>query len=171
MSDAPVSDFDFPASDRPVPDRAESDLPVDAAGYEWRPGRVIPWSELNFQQDTAGGPGGQHANRSATRVTLIWHPAASVVFSARERERICTHWASRLSRGGELRLRSGRERSALANRRVCLEQLSRWLEEALVPVRARVATRPTAGSKRRRVQAKTRRGQVKQDRRRPPVEE
>ena len=74
-------------------------------GFQWRPGRSIPWGEITFAQDAAGGPGGQHANRTATRVSLIWSPDSSEAFSDSERRRLRKGLATRLNRDGQLRLR------------------------------------------------------------------
>ncbi|MEM7168203.1 MAG: peptide chain release factor-like protein, partial [Planctomycetota bacterium] len=97
----------------------------------WRPGRPVPMHEISFEMDAAGGPGGQHANRSATRVSLVWVPADSEAFSDREKERIQEHLKTRINQRGELRLRSSEERSAAGNRRHCLELLVSLLQQAL----------------------------------------
>lgn len=133
----------------------------------WRPGRTIPLHELTFEMDAAGGPGGQHANRSATRVSLVWVPADSSAFSDLEKERLQKHLQTRINQRGELRLRSAEERSAERNRRRCLELLAELVRQALTVRKKRVATRPTRASKRRRLDAKSRRSSTKRLRRPP----
>ncbi|MCA8960060.1 MAG: aminoacyl-tRNA hydrolase [Planctomycetes bacterium] len=128
---------------------------------------MIPWSELRFEQDLGGGPGGQHVNRTASRVTLIWIPAASEAFSDFERRRLTEELAHRITQAGELRIRSASERSAHRNREECLSLLATLLAHALAPRRRRVATRPTRASKKRRREDKQRRSDVKRGRRRP----
>ncbi|MFN0058109.1 MAG: peptide chain release factor-like protein [Planctomycetota bacterium] len=134
-------------------------------GFEWRPGRSIPWEELRFEQDAAGGPGGQHANKTASRATLVWHPASTTAFRGVEKDRVLTALAAQLTRAGLLRLRSRSERSVKSNKADCLEHLRQLLAAALKPRRPRVATRPTSGSKTRRHAEKKRHAQIKQNRR------
>ncbi len=139
----------------------------DPVGFEWRHDRVIPWSELRFEQSIGGGPGGQHVNKTATRVTLIWSPATSSAFADHEVRKICTNLRTRINSAGELRLRSGANRSARRNRDECLSLMSQLLKEALTTQRRRVATKPTRSSKKRRVDQKRRRSDVKKNRKRP----
>jgi ribosome-associated protein len=144
-----------------------ADSTEENPGFEWRWGRVIPWRELGFRQDPAGGPGGQHANRSATRVTLTWNPLRSESLEEREKERIREAWDSRLTRDGALRIRSGEERSARRNRERCLETLRSMLREALAPRRSRKKTRVTAAAREKRLREKRQHAERKA-RRQPP---
>ena len=139
----------------------------DTAGFTWRRGRVIPWRELGFRQDTSGGPGGQHANRSATRFTLTWRPLVSPALREHEIELLRTEWESRLTATGILRIRSSDERSARRNRDRCLEILATTLRSALAPRRVRRPTRPTRASKRKRLDQKKQHSQKKEGRRAP----
>ena len=143
----------------------------DGEELEWRQGRTLPLSELTFRSDTAGGPGGQHANRSATRVTLLWTPAESSAFSQQEKTRLATALASRLSSLGVLQVRSSGERSQRRNRDECLEILVTLIRRALQPQRKRVPTRRTTRSIQRRLDSKRRRAQTKTQRRRPPPDD
>jgi len=136
-------------------------------GFPWRRSRVIPWRELTFRQDTAGGPGGQHANRSATRVTLTWRPFASEALRDDEKARLREEWRARLTETGVLRIRIGDERSARQNRERCLESLAALLRTALAPRRIRRETAPTRSSKERRISEKRGRARTKEQRRRP----
>ncbi|MGE3166734.1 MAG: alternative ribosome rescue aminoacyl-tRNA hydrolase ArfB [Planctomycetota bacterium] len=137
------------------------------SGIEWRPGRFIPDSEVRFEQTIGGGPGGQHVNKTATRVTLIWKPAASVAFSSREIDRLLEGLATRLTAQGELRLRSSSERSAYRNREECVALLVRLVRDALAPQRKRVATKTPRAAKQKRLETKGKRSRTKQQRRRP----
>lgn len=134
------------------------------SSFEWRRGRVIPLAEIRFEQHLGSGPGGQHVNRTATRVTLIWRPAESTAFDDAEREVLLAELAPRLTKRGELRLRCASERSARRNRTRCLELLGQLLRDALRPRRARKATRPTRASRERRLEAKRRRSRLKRER-------
>ncbi len=144
--------------------------PSGSPGFSWRRGRTIPWRELTFRQDAAGGPGGQHANRSATRVTLSWALLDSDAFSEQEVERLRAALAPRLSAEGIVQIRSSEERSARRNREHCLEIFAELLRNALSPRRTRRPTKPTRASKERRLRQKRKRSQRKESRR-PPNED
>jgi ribosome-associated protein len=126
-----------------------------------RPGLVIPATELDERFSTSGGPGGQHANKTATRVELRFDIAASSALSEHQRERLTERF------GNEVRVVVDEERSQLRNRALARERLAGRLRNALAPVRSRRPTRPTKGSQRRRLDAKRQRGETKRDRRRP----
>ena len=121
----------------------------------------VPRSELQVSFAASGGPGGQHANRSNTRVDLRFDVEASSAFSEAQRERVL----ERLGR--EVRVVVDDERSQLRNRALAEERLVARLQSALHVERPRKATRPTKSAKRRRMDAKSRRGEVKRQRRRP----
>ena len=121
----------------------------------------IPRNQLQVSFSASGGPGGQHANKSATRVELRFDIANSQVFSEAQRVRVI----ERL--GDEVRVVVDDERSQLRNRALAEERLVARLQSALHVERQRRATRPTKGSKDRRLKAKQHRGQIKQQRKRP----
>jgi len=128
-----------------------------------RRGLVIPAGELRASASRSGGPGGQHVNKSSTRVTLRWNIETSEVLSDRQRARLHTKLEHRLTRGGALVLHSGRARSRARN----LERA----REALATTRARVATRASAGARKRQAQKKQHRSAIKRQRRRPGLDE
>ncbi|MFT6392365.1 MAG: ribosome-associated protein [Ilumatobacter sp.] len=122
----------------------------------------IPRFELLESFSASGGPGGQHANKTATRVELTFQVATSSAFSHEsQRERIM----ERL--GSVVRVVADDERSQLRNRRLAEQRLADKLRSALHVERKRRATKPTRGSQRRRLDGKSRRSEVKQQRRRP----
>ena len=125
----------------------------------------VPRRELDVTFTTSGGPGGQHANRSATRVELRLDLATSSAFSEAQRERVI----ARL--GPELRVVVDEQRSQLRNRVLAEQRLVERLREALHVEPPRRATRPTKASQRRRVADKQRRGDVKRGRRRPSADD
>jgi len=137
---------------------ASEDLPV-------RPGLTIPGGEIDERFSTSGGPGGQHANKAHTRVELRFDIAGSPSLTDFQRERL------QAALGNDVRVVVDDERSQLRNRTIARERLAGRLRNALVPVRARRPTRATKGSKIRRLDAKKQRGETKQTRRRPVVEE
>lgn len=122
---------------------------------------VIPLDEIEWRFDTSGGAGGQHANRARTRVEVSFDVAASQSLSDYHRQRLL----SKL--GPVVRAASNDERSQLRNREVALDRLRSKLADALKTERSRRATRPTRGSKERRLSSKRRRSDVKRQRRNP----
>jgi ribosome-associated protein len=124
---------------------------------------AIPLSELRWRFSRSGGPGGQHANTSDTRVEVVFDVAASPSLGPRQRARLL----ERL--GPEVRAVAGDERSQARNRAVALERLAARLRAGLRIDRTRRPTRPSAAAARRRLQAKRRRAEIKRLRR-PPDE-
>jgi ribosome-associated protein len=125
----------------------------------------IPQYELQETFSASGGPGGQHANKAATRVELTLDITTSSAFNESERQRI-------IDKLGEVvRVVADDERSQLRNRTLAAERLARKLRSALHVQRRRRATKPTRGSQRRRLQAKSERSEVKQQRRQPGRDE
>jgi ribosome-associated protein len=121
----------------------------------------IPHAELELTFSASGGPGGQHANRSNTRVELRWDVTGSAAVSEHQRRLI----TERL--GDEVRVVADDERSQRRNRALAEQRLVERVQQALHEEKPRTATRPTKASKRRRAEAKQARSQVKQNRRRP----
>jgi ribosome-associated protein len=129
---------------------------------------TIPEDELEFKFTPSGGPGGQHANRSATRAELTWNVASSRALDERQRERIRARLRHRIDSAGDLRLTSDKHRSQLRNRADVRARLASLVADALRPPTRRVPTTPTAASGRRRLQSKRRRSETKRLRRSPP---
>lgn len=121
----------------------------------------IPRHEIEVAFSTSGGPGGQHANRNATRVELRLDLEQSSAFSPAQRARV----VERI--GPEIRVSADEERSQLRNRALAEEKLVARLQSALHVQRARRSTRPTRGSKERRISAKKQRGETKRLRQKP----
>jgi ribosome-associated protein len=125
----------------------------------------IPQYELQETFSASGGPGGQHANKAATRVELTLDITTSSAFNESERQRV-------IDKLGEVvRVVADDERSQLRNRSLAAERMASKLRGALHVQRRRRATKPTRGSQRRRLQAKSERSEVKQQRRRPSRDE
>jgi len=153
----------------PVEKRTDPvDSPDGTRGLNWRVGRWIPWSEIDITQQTRGGPGGQHSNRSATAIDLRWSPASSRAFSEQESEYLVQRLSSKLDGKGRLRLVASDERSAARNRELALSRLANLVREAMRRAAPRKATRPTRASKERRLTQKKQKSQLKRDRSRRP---
>jgi ribosome-associated protein len=129
-----------------------------------RPDLGIPMTEIELRTSRSSGPGGQHANVTASRVEAVFDVQASEALSEAQRARISARLGPRVTAAAQ------DTRSQLRNRDLALERLAARLASALEVRRPRTKTRPTAASKRRRVDAKKRRGEIKRSRRRPAEE-
>ena len=126
---------------------------------------AIPLREIELRASRSSGPGGQHANVTASRIEAVFDVRASTALSEAQRDRI----AARL--GPVVRAIAQDARSQARNRDLALERLSERLAKALAVRRPRRATRPTKGSQERRLQGKRAQGERKRDRRRPGSDE
>ena len=129
---------------------------------------TIPEDELRFRFSASGGPGGQHANKAATRAELSWDVAGSRAPGPRQRQRIRVKLANRIDASGVLRVVSDTHRSQLRNRQDALDRLGEMVARALRQEKKRVATKPSRASNERRIKSKKKRSSVK-SLRRPPV--
>ena len=128
------------------------------------PTLVIAASELSWRFSRSGGPGGQHANTSDTKVEVRFDIAGSPSLGPRQRARL----QERL--GAEVRVVVADERSQARNRELALERLRDRLAAALRVDPPRRRTKPTTASVNRRLEAKRRQAARKADRRRPHAE-
>jgi len=122
---------------------------------------VIPVDELEWRFSASGGPGGQHANRSNTRAEVLFDIETSPSLGPRQRARLLERF------GPVVRVVVDAERSQRRNRVLALERLAERLGAALRVDPPRTATKPTAGSRQRRLSEKRRRGEQKRQRQRP----
>lgn len=126
-----------------------------------RPNLSIPAAELRFTADCGGGPGGQHVNKVSTRVTLHFDVAASPSLNEAQRQRLREALGTRISQEGELRIVAGEFRSQAANKAAAKMRFVELLNRALTPKALRRPTKPTLGSKLRRLEAKKKRSSLK----------
>lgn len=132
---------------------------------------TIPDDELSFRFLPSGGPGGQHANRSSTKVVLEWDIEHSRALGPRQKQKVLGALRSRIDSSGILRLSSDRHRSQLRNREDVTRRLAELVARALRPTKTRTATTPTASARDRRVREKKQRGEIKRARRRPTMDD
>jgi ribosome-associated protein len=123
---------------------------------------AIPLSEIELRASRSSGPGGQHANVTASRVEVSFDAAASPSLDDAQRARVLARC------GPVVRAVAQDARSQARNRELALERLRERLARALHFPRTRRATRPTRASRVRREQSKRRQSQRKTERRRPP---
>lgn len=127
----------------------------------------IDEAELEVTTTTSRGPGGQHANRSQTRAVLRWNVLSSPSLTEEQRALVLERLASRISREGVIQISVDDHRSLTRNRDLARERLAALLVDALKQDRTRRATKPTRSSRRKRVDNKKRRGDLKKSRGRP----
>ncbi len=122
---------------------------------------VLPLGEVRFRTSRSSGPGGQHAQKSETRVEALFDVETSEALTEAQKRRV-------VSRAGPvLRALAQDERSQARNRELALERLVEQLRAALRVQRKRVPTKPTAAGRERRLEQKRRRSQTKRLRRAP----
>jgi ribosome-associated protein len=122
---------------------------------------AIPLTEVSLRTSRSSGPGGQHANVTASRVEASFDVLASSSLSEAQRERLLERAGPRIATVAQ------DDRSQARNRELALARLSERLAQALVVPKHRRATRPTAASRERRLAAKRRATERKRDRRPP----
>jgi ribosome-associated protein len=122
---------------------------------------AIPVSEIELRFSRSSGPGGQHAQKTETRVEATFDVDASVGLTAAQKARV------KRRAGTVLRAIAQDERSQSRNRELAIERLVAALRDALKVERRRRPTKPTAASRERRLQQKRRRSELKQQRRPP----
>jgi ribosome-associated protein len=124
----------------------------------------IPLSEVELRTSRSSGPGGQHANVTASRVEAVFDVDASRSLTEEQKRRV----TARL--GPVVRATAQDTRSQTRNRELALQRLRSRLASALVVQRPRRPTKPTAAARRKRLDSKRRRSERKQARRRPEAE-
>jgi ribosome-associated protein len=132
-----------------------------AEGLDIGRGVRIPLTEVQMRASRSSGPGGQHANVTASRIEASFDVAASSVLTDAQKHRV----TGRL--GPVVRAVAQDARSQARNRELALTRLADRLRRALATPRPRTPTKPTKGSKTRRLEAKRRQSERKRERGRP----
>ena len=122
------------------------------------PGGEVPATAIAWRFDPSGGPGGQHANRSSTRVEAVVDLTTAGDVALEVRERLVARF------GAELRVVVDDTRSQARNREIALDRLEARLRAGLAVAKPRKPTRPSRAARARRMQAKRRRSETKRGR-------
>ncbi len=139
---------------------AEEDLQI-------RKGLVIPGWELWFTASRSGGPGGQHANKASTAVTLHWSIDDSSVLDEDEKARVRHRLKHNVTDEGVLQVSSADSRSQHRNRQIARKRLAEQVARGLKKKKRRVRTKPSRAARRRRLDKKRHRGKIKKLRKSP----
>jgi ribosome-associated protein len=126
---------------------------------------AIPLSEVQLRVSRSSGPGGQHANVTASRVEAVFDVTASSSLSEDQKARVAARCGPRVTAVAQ------DTRSQARNRELALERLRSRLATSLTPARKRRPTSPTRAARRRRLDSKRRRGETKRGRRRPRADD
>jgi ribosome-associated protein len=136
----------------------EEDLPI-------KNGIVISGHEIEVTASRAGGPGGQHVNKTSTRITLRWNAQHTTALSNEQKERVLQKLAHRLTTTGDLIIHHAASRSQEQNKKMARHRLAEEIRKALHVPKKRMATRISRATKEKRLQEKTHRGAIKNMRR------
>jgi len=138
---------------------------VASAHLRIDPSLSIPLTEIEVRASRSSGPGGQHANVTASRIEAVFEIEASTTLSVEQKERLSHRFGKRVTAVAQ------DARSQARNRDLALERLGERIRTGLVRRRPRTATRPGRSARERRLTEKRQRSERKRDRRRPSAEE
>ena len=126
--------------------------------------------ELKYRTSKSSGPGGQHVNKTESRVELIWNLTASECLNTDQKGMVYQRLASRITDAGLLIIVSEKYRSQHRNREDATSRFLELVEKSLVPVKKRKPSRPSRSSVEKRIKNKKIRGEIKRSRRTRPDE-
>jgi ribosome-associated protein len=145
----------------------ENARPVEPSALRVNPQLSIPRGELSTRATRSSGAGGQHVNKTSSRIELTWNPLQSPSVSEAQKALILAKLRSRLTKDGDLRVVASTTRSQFRNREIAEERLVKLLASALQPVKKRKATKPTRAAKEARLDTKKKHSNKKRERRAP----
>ena len=124
----------------------------------------IPSSELVIKACRASGVGGQHVNKTSTKVQITWHILGSSALDDEQKKRLAERLRNRINKAGFITCSVDETRSQSKNIALAKERLAKMIKKALFVPKVRKATKPSKGAKERRLKAKKQRGQIKAQR-------
>lgn len=135
----------------------KNDIPV-------KNGIVIPGHEIEITASRAGGPGGQHVNKTSTHITLRWNIPKTGALDETQKELVLKKLSSRLTTEGDLIIHSSASRSQQQNKKAALNLLAEQVKKALQKSKKRIPTRVPKSIKEKRLQKKKMRSEIKKTR-------
>lgn len=132
-----------------------------------KPWLVVPESEISVEYSRSGGPGGQHVNKTETRVTLRFSVRDSPTLPDAIKQKLRLRIRARLTKEGELLVSVDAHRERQRNLTIAYERMQSILQTALVEQKKRRVTKPSRGAKERRLKSKRIASQKKEGRRKP----
>ncbi len=126
-----------------------------------RDGITIPENEIEITTSRAGGPGGQHINKTDTRITARWNVRATNVLDDQQKERVLHKLQNQLTSDGDIVIHNSTSRSQQQNKKMALKQLSFMVRQALHVPKKRMATKISRSIKESRLYAKKHRSAIK----------
>ena len=124
-------------------------------------------TELNFKSSRSSGPGGQHVNKTSTRIELFWEVGTTQAFTQNQIDRIREKLSNRITKEDVLQLASEKTRSQLRNKEAAIDLFFDILEQALHIPKRRKKTRPSKMARLKRLKAKKQHGEKKANRKKP----
>jgi len=125
------------------------------------------YPEFRFQTSRSSGPGGQHVNKTESRVELFFNIDASTLLADEEKERLLRKLKKRINADGELIIASESTRSQARNKEDCIKKVYELIEKALRLEKKRIATRPSIAARKKRLETKRLQSEKKQLRKKP----
>lgn len=125
------------------------------------------YPEFRFQTSRSSGPGGQHVNKTESRVELFFNIDASTLLADEEKERLQRKLKKRINADGELIITSESTRSQIRNKEDCIKKFYELIEKALTVEKKRIATRPSIAARKKRLETKRLQSEKKQLRKKP----
>ena len=127
-------------------------------------GISIPYHELEITTSRSGGPGGQHVNKTESRITIRWNVKKTSALTELLKERVLKNLESRLTADGDLIIHNSESRSQLQNKKNALAHLAAIVRKALFVPKKRMKTKIPKKAKEKRLRDKKRRGDIKKGR-------
>ena len=131
---------------------------------------TIPGGELLISASLSGGAGGQHVNKTNSKITLRWNLIGSPSLGSFRRNQLRTRLAERLTKTGDLLVTAESHRSQKQNIDAARQKLKGILQDALKPVKKRRPTKPSRSAKKKRLDSKKKRGLIKSNRQKPRLD-
>ncbi|MBW6496885.1 MAG: aminoacyl-tRNA hydrolase [Bacteroidales bacterium] len=125
------------------------------------------YPEFRFQTSRSSGPGGQHVNKTESRVELFFNIDASTQLDDEEKERLQRKLKKRINADGELIIASEITRSQIRNKEDCIKKFFELIEKVLTIEKKRIATRPSLAARKKRLETKRLQSEKKQLRKKP----